>query len=325
MVQQFINTHRSQHERAPIDAQGAQRAAQLQAARRAAHQQRLAAAENELAQRRATILATLKPQLDAMRLQQPTAGVSTRALAPMVLRGPIVPHVTSISAAEGVPGDGIMIKGTGFGTTPGQVHFVVGPQPSQDLVATGLNWTDGQIFAPVPDPSVPDPSVGAVQYQGILYIVTTAGQSNQVSFKFDPIIDHRWITVPADYLLSTSGSENWIDKTWVMHDDMDDFSSKSGVDTFFRHTFLQNGWTVEGQPAVNVVLQDGPGSLVPVIAMIGSNSPVLNVFWSTGWSPAWFSEIWYSIEIPIWGPRGLPDGVVCVSKPAPGQACPNSQ
>ena len=319
----------------PSDQELAQRGAQFHAARQAAHAQRLAAAEGELTQHRADVARIVQPQLDALRRQivapgaaPAPSGITTRGLPPrsLPLRGPPAPsQISSLSAAEGVPGDGIMINGTGFGTSPGEVHFVIGPALGQDLPSTGVQWTGTSIFAPVPDPSVPDPSVGAAPYQGVLYVLVGGVKSNLMPFKFDPIIDHRWITVPADYLLSTAGSDNFFNQYYaaIQHTNFQDLSGKSGDDKLFRHTYLQNGWTVETLPSAFLIYPTSAG-VGPAIAAIGSNSLATDVFWWVGSALSYNYEI-YTIEIPIRGPRGLPDGVVCASKPAVNQPCPNGQ
>ena len=325
----------------------AQAASGVRAQRDALFSARVAAGEQELVQRRSVIYQNLQPTIDAMRRQkaataqpaaavppaapaQPAAGVSTRALAPQRLLRPIAPTpvIASLSAAEGVPGDGIIITGSGFGATDGEVHFVIGADPSLDKTTTPGVWVNNQIFAVVPDPSVPDPSVGAATYSGVVYVVVGGVKSNLVPFRFDPIIDHRVIRVPADFLLGnfaspfvysppTDAIERW-NTNWV--------SGAAGDDQFYRHTLLQNGWTVEAMPtAYNSDPHYSGGGITMAIGRVGTNSPYTDVF-------SWVDTAWvnlglfdYAIEIPIRGPRGLPDGVVCASKPAAGQPCPSSQ
>jgi hypothetical protein len=346
IVQQAAQAFMAQRH-VPTAQERAQAASSVRAQRDALFSARLTAGEQELVQRRTVIYQNLQPTIDAMRRQkaataqpaaavppaapaQSAAGVSTRALSPGRFLRPTAPTpvIASLSAAEGVPGDGIIITGSGFGTTDGEVHFVIGADPSLDKTTTPGVWVNNQIFAVVPDPSVPDPSVGATTYSGVVYVVVGGVKSNLVPFRFDPIIDHRVIRVPADYLLGNFASPNVYGPP---DDEVDRYnanwvSGAAGDDQFYRHTLLQNGWTVEPLPiAYSCDPNSAGGGITLVLGRVGTNSPYIDVF-------SWVDTVWvsygifdYAFEIPIRGPRGLPDGVVCASKPAAGQACPSTQ
>jgi hypothetical protein len=350
IVQQAIQSLRAQR-RVPSDQERAQAAAMVRAQRDSLFQARVASGEKELAQRRAAIFQNLQPAVDDMRRQQAAAltqpppsaqpvasaqpaalgpsagGLNTRAIVAPVLRQTASnPVITSLSAAEGVPGDGIIVTGSGFGTTNGEVHFVVGTDPALDLKAAPQLWINNEIFTAVPDPSASDPSMGATAFSGVVYVVVGGVKSNFVPFRFDPIIDHRLIRVPADYVLGDFANVSiatWEGLMYIDRSNVDFISGKSGDDQFFRHTLLQNGWTVESMPTAPAAPSGGGISLI--IARVGTNSPYMDVF---SWVDTYFVNsgyFYYSIEIPIKGPRGLPDGVVCPSKPPTGMACPSSQ
>jgi IPT/TIG domain len=344
-VQQALQTLVAQRH-VPTAQERTQAASTARAQRDALFRARLAAGEQELVQHRTAVYQNLQPTIDAMRRQKAAtaqsaaavppapqaisaSGVKTRALAPERFLRPIAPPtpvIASLSAAEGVPGDGIIITGSGFGTTDGEVHFVIGADPSLDKTTTPGVWVNNQIFAVVPDPSIPDPSVGAPTYSGVIYVVVGGVKSNLVPFRFDPIIDHRVIRIPADYLLGDF-AEPGVDRSpWndVARLNNNWVSNAAGEDQFYRNTLLQNGWTVESAPIAYIGGETG-GGITMVLGRVGTNSPYADVF-------SWVDTVWvnsglfdYHIEIPIQGPRGLPDGVVCTSKPAAGQACPSSQ
>ena len=329
----------------PTAQERAQAASSARAQRDALFSARVAAGEQELVQRRSVIYQNLQPTIDAMRLQkaataqptamppaapgQPAAGVSTRSLSPERFLRPTAPTpvIASLSAAEGVPGDGLIITGSGFGATDGEVHFVIGADPSLDKTTTPGVWVNNQIFAVVPDPSVPDPSVGAATYSGVVYVVVGGVKSNLVPFRFDPIIDHRVIRVPADYILGNFANASVFVPPYdaIGRWNNNYISGAAGDDQFYRHTLLQNGWTVESSPIAYTYQNQSGGGITMVLGRVGTNSPYTDVF-------SWVDTAWvnlglfdYAIEIPIRGPRGLPDGVVCVSKPATGQPCPSAQ
>jgi hypothetical protein len=344
IVQQAVQTLMAQ-QHVPSAQERAQAGSGVRAQRDAQFKARQAAGEQELVQRRTAIYQNLQPTIDAMRRQkaamaQPAAavppatsapGVNTRAIAPERFLRPIAPPspvIASLSAAEGVPGDGIIITGSGFGSTDGEVHFVIGADPSLDKATIPGVWVNNQIFAVVPDPSVPDPSIGATTYSGVVYVVVGGVKSNFVPFRFDPIIDHRVIRVPADYLLGNFADPGIIGQPYDVIGRWNNnwISGGSGDDQFYRNTLLQNGWTVESTP---IAYPNNPnqsaGGISMVLGRVGTNSPYTDVFlWvDTEWVASGLFD--YSIEIPIRGPRGLPDGVVCTSKPAAGQACPSTQ
>jgi hypothetical protein len=341
IVKQAIQTLKAQRH-VPTKQELAQATSSIRAQRTALFNARVAAGEQELVQRRAAIFQSLQPAIDDMRRQKSAglsqsapgqsppaqSGMSTRGLLPQHIGLPPPapqPIIASLGATEGVPGDAIMINGSGFGTTDGEVHFMIGADPSLDRATPPHVWINNQIIAVVPDPSVPDPSVGATAYNGFVYVVVGGVKSNAVPFHFDPIIDHRLITVPADYLLGYFGNDAFIaDLGCIMHLNLSDIYGASGHDQFFRHTLLQNGWIVESMP-ITYPYTYTSGGISLTIGEVGTNSPFTDVFSWVDTNMFTDGYFCYNLEIPIKGPRGLPDGVVCASKPAAGQACPSTQ
>jgi hypothetical protein len=324
VLQAAIASLRARSPARPNPQELAQRVAAEIATRNAAFHQRQQAGENELTQRRATIGRNLQPQIDALRMGSSPSdnGISSRALPPMK-GGATLPHINSMSAGEGVPGDPVMIAGTGFGAA-GQVHFVIGPDPQkQDLIAN-TTWGNGQIGTSVPDPSVPDPSVGALPYVGFVYVVVGNNKSNFVPFKFDPIIDHRLIRVAAS--LNPSDANDYINNgREIRHErGFDLFSGTTGMDVIDANVLLLNGWVVEGMPSYfGLGSTSVSASVGPILAAIGSPSLRTQAFWWMSQSVYTERRFGYYIEIPIRGPRGLPDGVACTVAPAPMQKCPD--
>jgi hypothetical protein len=305
--------------------QQAQRTAGELAQRDTAFRQRVQAAQNELTQRRAAITHTLQPQIDALRQSVPAtgSGFTSRGLPVSRLTPPAAPHINTLSAGEGVPGDPIMISGSGLGGS-GQVHFVIGPDLQHQDLVPGALWGNGQIATSVPDPSVPDPSVGALPYNGFVYVLVGGVKSNFVPFKFDPIIDHRLIRVMAS--LSPTDASDYINNSREIRHTrgFDLFSSATGVDVLDSNVTLQNGWVVDGLPNYfGLSAPSNPASVGPLLATIGSPSLRAQVFWSIGPSVYVDRQAFYYIEIPIRGPRALPDGVVCVAQPPSNQKCPD--
>jgi hypothetical protein len=352
----------------PTDQERAQSAAQTKM-RRAAD---LAAYKAQIAQRRAqnhaANVARLQPMLSDMlrqkaALQSPagsappppspagTNQVTSRGLIP-VHRPPYAPlaapNITGYTVAHdqdqinlpagsppyGQPGDGVTITGTNFSIDDGEVHFVIGPNPGQDIVAPpgSFIWLNTQIFTPVPTVS------GFLPFSGQIYIkrLTDGAKSNFVPFQFEPDLEQREISVPADYVLAQArGVEVSITNNAVIRTNDNFFGGATGVDQFFISTKLKNGWTVSQQPLITLgigaVYQSegyvgGQAFALPIAT--GTDTLSLSVYFSVG--PAangWFglpvdgNVMAYQILIPIQGAAGVPDGVVCPL----GTQCPAAQ
>jgi hypothetical protein len=316
----------------------------------------------QLAQRRvqnhAAILAQLQPMLNEMRRQKAllqqsdTASppgsnqIKSRAVAPLLQlkRLPLPPpHITGFTVAHeqdpinlppgsapyGQPGDAVTITGTGFGNSDGELHFVIGPSPAQDIVALPGNavWLDTQIFSPVPGVS------GYLPYSGAIYLkrLSDGAKSNFVPFQFEPDMEQREIQYVSDYVLAQLGgvdvsiqqgevisryNNNW-------------FSGVNGVDQFFVNRKLKNGWRVAQLPFAYTPQGGGVGGQAFVLppAGLGTDSLfVIVVFSVDPWILANFGPLGnigsggvfdYMLDIPIEGPKGLPDGVICLQLNCP--------
>jgi hypothetical protein len=215
------------------------------------------------------------------------------------------PAIAALSAAQGQPGDPVMINGSGFGNSGGEVHFVVAP--GRDLVVpNGVIWNDNQIFASVPD------IAGIVGFNGTLYVKRAGDQksSNLVPFRFVPSSEIRQITRIADATLQQFngvGAVNYGDIVGRAHGYL--FWGPKGNDQLYLNTRLKNGWVVSQPPLVflpNAYATNGGAYLVE--SHVGTDRPHVNVgFWMG--SGVW-SVLHYSISMVIQGPRGVPDGVV---------------
>src|SRR5262249_6798869 len=144
----------------------------------------------QLAQRRAGMMGQLQPQLDAMRaadngvstraiapmkgtavLANPAARVPMTMQPPSAPQGPVSsssqainaagpngniqsvvpnPVIASLSVTQALPGDPVLITGSGFGTAKGTVHFVMGPGRDFTADPTTTDWRDSQVFVTVP-------------------------------------------------------------------------------------------------------------------------------------------------------------------------------
>jgi hypothetical protein len=282
--------------------------------------------------------------------------VKSRAITPYMQIKRLPPHITGFTVAHeqdpitlppgspqyGQPGDPVTISGTGFGNSDGEVHFVIGPYLNQDIVlspgSASVVWLDNQIFSPVPTVS------GYLAYPGAIYLkrLSDGAKSNIVPFQFEPDMEQREIQRLAGYVLAQPdhsvalmrqpyGGDNVI-----FRDNQNVFSGITGVDRFFANTKLENGWTVAQQPITYVPpvgygscglsYRDGctGGQSWIQSPVVGTDLLSTSVGFSVNPSVSGNSQYEYMLLIPIQGPRGLPDGQVCVTAPAPNTQCPSS-
>src|SRR5262249_15582191 len=155
--------------------------------------------EQQRAQRHAALMAQSQPVIDRLRAPAPggvvsrgvdngtdggASQVTTRALPTgMVKMVPASLAIKSLSVTQGEPDDPVMINGTAFGTSAGEVHFVIAP--NMDLPQKNVVWTDAQIFA-----SVPHPTSGVPAFNGTVYVKRADGVlSNLIPFTFVPLTE----------------------------------------------------------------------------------------------------------------------------------------
>ena len=224
------------------------------------------------------------------------------------------PTITSLSVAQGQPGDPVMINGSAFGNDVGEVHFVIAP--GKDLVApAGLIWSDNQIFAYLPDVT------GVLGSNGTVYIKRPAGNvnSNLMPFRFNPLMEPRQITRIADTTLQQFNGVTVFNQNGYyirrMHSFL--FWGPKGNDHIFLNTRLKNGWVVSQLPVVYHSFSSATdGGTYLIESHVGTDRPHMNVgFWMNDWASKMFQGgmspmLDYSISILIEGPKGMPDGIV---------------
>ena len=234
---------------------------------------------------------------------------------PLPSSGP--PHITSLSETSGGPIKAIVITGTNFSTTAGQVYFTA--PPDKALPATVTNWTDTGIGVILPNVT------GVMPYQAKIYVQRGQDLSNQVPFDFVPRQELRTIrNLTDDRRHSQTFITANIDgpKSQIMHVRIpgipfSEFVGEKGNDEFFLRTQLKNGWMVSGARLVHI-----PINVTVSAANAGSYqwlgdgyiqeqatgpNPYLNVRW---WVNAFTPYTMYSFLIDIVGPEGVPDGIV---------------
>jgi hypothetical protein len=338
--------------RVPTPEQRAQASAQVRAQMDAASNARKSEHAQRRAQREAQNRASLQPLLaDMQRQKAALAGatssadsgqIRSRGLAPVrTFTPPPPPAITGMaivnnddsvarpSGSYGQPGDMVTISGTGFGNTDGEVHFIIGPLPTQDVAVAANNqlWLDTRIVAPVPLVT------GVPPYAGYVYVkrLSDGVKSAPVSFQFEPQMVQSEIRVPGDFVLQQLGGvvlsppnpaslypSEWVD-TLRMNENW--FSGVTGVDRFYINTRLKNGWKVSG-PAVAYMVDTG-GSAAAI--SLGLGSDVLSTMVAFSVNPLLSSSytMSYSLVIPIQGPSGLSPGVTCQIVSAPwADPCP---
>jgi len=255
------------------------------------------------------------------------------------------PAIASLSVPGGQPGDPIIIYGSGFGASAGEVHIVLGAAPwltaavsagaipaalgSQDQLLNVSVWQGSQIFVTLP------PLSGFLAANGALYVKRKSDgvASNLVGFQFTPAVQAReirslapnGITSPynppilGDAVMSAAGTLVFWNNppapdVYVSRGNGNWFASVGGNDQFFLNTRLQNGWVVSGAPTVYVPFPSNQsGGAYLVDSRVGTNSPFTNVgYWLNPlFQPGSNGDLAYGVVIPIQGPSGVPDGIAC--------------
>lgn len=242
----------------------------------------------------ATVL--LQPSTPASRAtkdakEAPPAGVSD-------------PIIASLSITSGQPGDPVLITGSGFSGTTGEVHFIVAN--GRDLTAPISGWNDGQIFTAVPDVS------GLQAFSGQVYVRRGGANSRFMPFQFNPALEYRSLAVTNDRIITGTESNVYYRSLGIgiYHDGTGDLFGARGEDQYFLTTRLRNGWVVDSAFISNYVTavdRSGPWSWHNASAYIseyrgGTDSPYLKVRW---WREG-FSEVIYTPNVIIRGPKGVP-------------------
>jgi hypothetical protein len=231
--------------------------------------------------------------------------------APLIIQGPGAgspnPVITSLSVAQGQPGDPVMINGSGFDDAGGEVHFVL--SPGKDLIAPpGVVWRNDQIFATVPEVA------GVLGFNGTVYVQRTADKqiSNLVGFRFEPATELREfqlsepfydsvMKIPPRWRSSSSFSYR------VTYENDNIFWGFKETDEYFVTTRLKNGWVLDEVFFQSGTCQGGCNYLLE--KHIGSDRPYFSVrYWLD--AGVLHTTSYHIRRITIRGPKGLPDGLV---------------
>ena len=314
----------------------AQAATQLEQA----FQQRKAQFEQQQMQRRAAMQAQIQPQIDQLRSRMsgavkprgvegaespaeassvpPEGEIGTRALRGEALTGITLqpmnmpsPTIASLSVPQGQPGDAIMINGTAFGTSGGEVHFILGP--NMDVVYSGQTWWyDNQILVNVPDVT------GILPYNGQIYVVRNPDKAKTtlIPFHFDPAQEYRSIIYTQDRQIGQPGGDFKIvggttnlGYHQISHIDDNPFWGYKGNDIFFNNTRLKNNWVMDDVYLTPTTFKRGGAYIADT--KVGTNWPYFNIrFWVDGCFGDTASLSKYIYLVSIRGPKGVPDGVV---------------
>lgn len=273
-----------------------------------------ASSEGEIGTRALRQAGTLLPQAPTITSPQvlqpvPQTGTSSQAVTaagsgPPPAQVAVNPTITSLSVAQGQPGDPVMITGSGFGTG-GEVHFVIAP--GKDLMApSGGIWGENQIFVTVPD------AAGVVGFNGQLYIKRAADQkmSNLTGFRFEPALELREVYGTPDVQMGEPGTiQQWANRTSLSHDSLNPFWGFKGNDRFFVNTRLKNGWVMENGFVIIGNMRHA-GAYVQE-TKVNTDWPYLDVrWWVDGCLPVCPSYNNYRFRVVIRGPKGVPDGIV---------------
>ena len=246
----------------------------------------------------------------------PMGQIQSNTVSFRFIPSPQLPQITPpLSVSQGQPGDPLMLSGSAFGNSGGEVHFVVGPNGQELVVASGASsgtyWTNNQIVVNVPDAS------GLMGYNGFVYVVRypDKAQSSLMPFRFNPTLEMREIRATMDRLLKgpvDAGSP----AGEIQHKTNNFMFGFKDNDVFFTNARLKNGW-VSDEAFVycdtEVILGDSfcnGGAYVWDVKQ-GTNWPYLNVRWWLNPAPfAGYSHVYYQYSVHIVGPKGVSDGIV---------------
>ncbi len=303
-----------------------QRAASARAQVEAAFERERSAMLARSGQERVALMARVQPDIDRLRsggkFSSRAIGIGTFSGIQGVQKFAPNPSISGLTQSNAAvtqlhTGDPVFINGSGFGTSPGKLHFVLGA--GRDLIAEAnwVIWNDSQIYAVVPaPPPINGNPVYLPAFNGTVYLQRADGvQSNLQPMSFVPQMDYRtiWVHVPmADGIFpryegdSLAGNNN----EGITRFSGDCFSGHNGKDQLFVNTQLKNGWVVRGAPTLlmGFTWHGGGGSVVAAHHPM-SPSLAVDVLWWVNVGAFCGSAYGYHVAIPIQGPAGLPDGV----------------
>ncbi len=227
-----------------------------------------------------------------------TTGAATAAPPTLAL--------SSMSVTQGDPGTPVLFDGSGFGTSPGEVHFIVAN--GRDLKAPFTAWTDTQILSQVPAVD------GLPAFGGYAYVQRADGtRSPMQPFAFKPTMATVRYCIPSDEpdvrLAAPVSRFVSVPMNLTRHPDNLSWFGFDGYDEYYVQTRLKNGWqAVEAQLvselgcALPYPGAEGTGGAYIVETRAGTDSPYVKVRWWTGV----LSAVRYQVAITLQGPSGLP-------------------
>jgi len=329
-VQQAVQGLAAQQKQSPAQ-ERQQAAAQAAAQLEQTFQQRKAQFEQQQVQRRAALMAPLQSILAQRQAQMggavrprgveeipssetgsaPGEDVASRGLSSgIIMINPtiVMPSsvIASLSVTQGQPGDPVMINGSGFGTSGGEVHFILGP--NTDVLYQGQTWWyDNQILVNVPDVT------GLMPYNGQIYVVRNPDKAKTplASFHFEPAQEYRSINYTQDRQIGSPGYDWRTGGGYeqIEHENGNPFWGYKGNDVFFTNTRLKNNWVLDDVYLTPLILRSG-GAYIQQ-KNVGTNWPYFNIrFWVDGcFGQTSGSKSEYMYLVSIRGPKGVPDGV----------------
>ena len=287
----------------------------------------------------------LKPPADISSIQQQRSQRLEGALQP-----PPPPHIDSLNVTYASPGASVVIQGSGFTNSVGNVLMTTtnaAVQPEAKVVAgpSGPIWTDTLIQVTVPE------LTGVTVFNSSFFVVvpgdpSTGPQiSNAVSFLFVPrqqtrvfsmvTQDRRLASITGSPELGGAMSETGVAGQEIFHNRValnlftagDIFLGHTGNDKFFENTALHNGWRIKCVEIVpfdlhncnpsNTVYGIPPSSGAYINSVNVNAGPMnLDVRW---WYDAFVLVMSYTYVFVITGPENVPDGFLCYTVAACSQ------
>lgn len=212
------------------------------------------------------------------------------------------PRLSTVSKTSGDPGTPLILQGSDFGATPGEIFFSVGADASgaSRVVSTpvpGYGWSDNQIELTVPMATgVPGP------FDGVLWVKRPDGaQSGALPFRFEPAYETRTVytgiycpdskasregrcTVPDSRLAPNPFGRSVSHMTVSAHSAM--FWGYKGDDEYWVSTRLKNGWLMHSAEISTSPIDFYLPHVWPKLAFIGypeflpdTDRPYVKVHW----------------------------------------------
>jgi hypothetical protein len=290
--------------------------------------QKQAAAQKQQASRQSQLLDQIRPKVPAEAYQKLAQRLAAAA-APQVVKGAAAspapppppaggtpnnpataatktpraatsgPVITALSVAAGQPGDPVLITGSGFSATAGEVHFLLGS--GNDIKGVVSGWNDNQILTTVPDAS------GLPGFNGQVFVHQGTANSPMVPFRFNPALEYRTLTIAGDRDIRQPYYAPSLTQLGVVdHDASGSFAGAKGDDQYYLATRLRNGWVVDSAYLTGMgdpqIFRFGNADAAITEVRTETDSPYLKIHW---WME-WFSGVAYTPHVVIRGPRGVP-------------------